>query len=248
MSQNSSYDTSVWEAKYKAKRIERIMWILFVVAAIGILVFGAYRTTHQETEFPSLKDARITAVEEAKKQFPGHGTIPLTEEVLKSDYRLFYANRKELADSSIAFRSSLVGVFLLFFVMLLAVSIVKANITGEKLSRGKFGASIGGVAVMLALFLYVIFGINYYVGPNPEKANYSTYSVSYISKDLLTVGNTTNFYIFYEENGLKKSKNVSAGEYNMYPNERGTVYVATASYKGDTIVFKVYSEKEYYPI
>ena len=231
------------EIEYTLSRLRRIQWIVMialwlVILGIGLSLFFSYR--HKSDVMES-------------KENPLEGTLIsngknlLTEEYLKEEYKIYYAQENYSQRSLAILVFTIFGVFSVYIIMAALGSIVRARVTEKPLNKASFYKSLAALIVLdMFLLVFAIWGMREN-GPSPEKASYSVYKMNYLGKYNRKSGKTKTYVITYMENDQLKEKHVNSSHYDLYPNDTCTLYVAVAQKGASKVEFHTYREDAYTP-
>jgi hypothetical protein len=229
------------EIDYTLSRLRRIQWIVMIalwllILGIGLSLFYSYR--HKADVMES-------------KENPLEGTLIsngknlLTEEYLKEEYKIYYAQENYLQRSLAILLLTVVGVFTVYIIMAALGSIVRARVTGKPLNKASFYKSLAVLIFLDLVFLvFAIWGMRGN-GPSPEKASYSVYKMEYLGKYSHKSGKTKTYVITYMKNDELQEKHVSSSTYDLYPKDTCTLYVAVAQKGASKVEFHTYREDAY---
>ena len=231
-----------------------IITLLFMALMFGaaMLLLNAAKKNSEIT--PAQEEASRTAIENARKLDPNGEKIVLTEELLSTDYKIYY----ERSQSSAALLSKIP--LLMFGVCALAgpiFTILKKRTRGQNITVLSFVPSIILLVVLVGASLFFSYAVKKRADslPKPETATYNVYSMNILRKEAKKTKKrtgkktktTTNYYIYYEgNNGQTIEYKVSSTMYNQVGSP-GIYYMAGAEENGTEEYYHIYDSAQYMP-
>ena len=271
MHKESSISGDKKDSKYVRNRRDKKMnpttsrrlLVMFIGTFLIILVtFGSVFIMNKlvredRDNTPEQEKAAQTAIENAKKLDPNGEKIVLSEELLSTDYKIYYEHRQSTVSLVRKLPFFMFGFGILIGGFTVFLAIIKRRNRGQRVTPFVFVPAIMILVFCVGTSVFISYAAKRAANklPKPENATYNVYSMNVLGKEAKTTkkktgkkvktSTTTSYYIYYEgQNGDTRSIKVNSTMYDQV-GENGIYFMAGAEENGNEEYFKIYDPDLY---
>ena len=246
------------ETENKLRKFRIVQIIVTVLLCVGIAVISVLRfldqmdvpdASVQTVSGQGLGEEGFELIDQLLEDYPSEeDKIILTEEIMKTDYEAYYAQRMNSDHTGATVGFLFGGIGAVFLISAVIGSIVRYRLTGEGVRKKEIAMRMACVITLAILFgvIYIYYLTNKI--PEPKVASYSVSTMEITRKR--SVGTSgkyagaENFYIYFVVNGVEYSRQVEKTLYDCFP-ERGTYFLVTAMHNNISVDYKAYPATKY---
>ena len=231
--------------------------ILMIALTFGSVFIMNKIIREDRNNTPEQEEAAQTAIENAKKLDPNGEKIVLSEDLLSTDYKIYYEHRQSTVSLVRKLPLFMFGFSILVGGFTVFLAIIKKRNRGQRVTPFVFVPAIMIIVFCVGTSVFISYAAKRAANklPKPENATYNVYSMNVLGKEAKTTkkktgrkkktSTTTSYYIYYEgNNGDTKSMKVSSTMYNQV-GENGLYFMAGAEENGNEEYFRIYDPDLY---